>query len=129
MKLTFTVFFALLSSLSFASFNEVECEGKFDNKEIYFEVERPFPTTSVFKRAQLTVTEEGTQKVFDYTLTSRRNVGFNEINYIGGGVRLEVNTWPDNIPRWGRDYRGTLRAYDIGNDYIRNLTCRFPNAF
>lgn len=128
MKFT-AIFLALMSFSAFASFNEVECEGKSGDKEIYFEVEQPFPSNSVFKRATLTITENGSDSESRYTVTSRDTRGFNTIRYTGAGVTLEVNHWPDNAPRWGRNYRSTLRIDKVENYSTLNVECSFPNAF
>lgn len=129
MKKSMILALCLMSTSVFASFNEVECTVTQGTKEIFLEIEQSFPPSSVFKRALLTVTEAGADKEFNYTVTARRSGGFNTIQYTGGGIRLEVNTWPDNSPRWGRNYRSTLTSSDLANTTISNVDCTFPNAF
>lgn len=129
MKKSLVLALCLMSSSVFAFINEVECTAKQNNKEIFFEIEQPFPTGSVFKRALLTVTEDGADKEFNYTVTSRRSMGFNSITYTGGGIHLDVDMWPDSTPRWGRNYRATLRSSDLQNANLSNVECNFPNAF
>ena len=129
MKLILSVL-VMFSSLSvFASWNEVECEGKVDQKNIQLEVEQPFPNGSYFKRATLTIAENGAEESFHYTVNSRVTRGFNQIRYTAGGLDLEVDFWPDQAPRWGRTYKGSLRSSKLNNQYIRGLNCRFPNAY
>lgn len=128
MKLT-AIFLALMSFSAFASWNEVECEGKLGTKEVYLEIEQPFPQGSAFTRATLTVTEEGQEKEFYYTVSARRSGGFRNIRYWGAGLDLDVDFWPDNAPRWGRNYRSTLRTSDVDNRASINVECRYPNAF
>lgn len=119
----------LLSFSAMASFNDVECEGTLKEKEIYFEIESSFPTGSVFRRANLIITENGSDSESFYTLTSRVSPGFNTITFNGAGLRLEIDTWPDSSPRWGRDYRATLTSSKLGSNQTAKLTCQFPNAF
>lgn len=129
MKHTMIMALTLISFNSFAFFNEVECEAVSSGSEILVEVEQAFPRTSVFRQVNLSVTNNGTQTDHNYTVTSRRSPGFNQIQYLGAGLRLEVDHWPDNYPRWGRTYRGTLSSSDLfNNQTVSNLQCRFPNA-
>jgi len=130
MKSLVLTFIMILSSSAFASFNEVECEVSTATSSLFLEVEQPFPTSSVFKRATLTSTDtSGVETNFNYTLTTRGSRGFNRLTYSGAGLNLEVDLWPDQRPQWGRNYRSTLRATDIGNNEIQNVNCTFPNAF
>jgi hypothetical protein len=130
MKSLVLTFVLVLSSSAFASFNEVECEVKTAASSLYLEIEQPFPTSSVFKRATLTSTDvNGVDTSYDYTLTSRSPRGFNSLSYSGDGLTLEVDLWPDQRPQWGRNYRSTLKASEIGSNEIQNVSCTFPNAF
>ena len=129
MKNSMILALCLMSTSVFANFNEVECTVTRNNQEIFLEIEQSFPPSSVFKRAVMTVTEAGAEKEFNYSVMARVSRGFNTISYTGGGLRLEVNTWPDNTPRWGRYYRSTLSSSDLGNANIPNVECFFPNAF
>lgn len=130
MKSVVLTFILVISSNAFASFNEVECEVKTATSELFLEVEQPFPANSVFKRATLTSTDaNGVDTSFNYTLTTRGARGFNTLTYSGAGLNLEVNLWPDQRPQWGRIYRSTLRATEVGNSEIRNVDCTFPNVF
>lgn len=119
----------MLSFSAMASFNDVECSATTNGKEVYLEIESAFPPSSVFRRALLTVTENGADKESYYTVTSRYSRGFNSLSFSGAGLRLEIDTWPDSQPRWGRDYRATLNATETGAATISNVVCRFPNAF
>jgi hypothetical protein len=118
----------LFSFSALAFINEVECEWRHNEKFITADVERPFPANSTFKRMLVNVQNDNVAERFSYSVTSRRLNGFNEIQYLGGGVRLVVDLWPDNIPRWGRHYRGTLQSSDIQSSSISGFNCRFPNA-
>lgn len=128
MKTSMALLLCLLSSSVFAFVNEVECTGTYGTKEIDLLVEQPFPSSSVFKRAVMTVSDNGVESEFNYTLTSRFSSGFNTVTYTGGSLRLEVNIWPDNRPQWGKRYRSTLNSSDVTNATISNLYCNFPNA-
>lgn len=129
MKKTLIIFASLISLSSYASFNEVECEILTSGKDIRVEVEQPFPRTSITRQVRLTSVVNGAQSEFNYIVTSRRSPGFNQIQYLGAGFRLEVDHWPDNFPRWGRTYRGTMNSSDLfNNQTFTNLSCQFPNA-
>lgn len=127
MKMLITIALLLVSVPSFASFNEVECRGYSESKNVYIEVEQSFPTNNVFKRMILAIASNGGQENFQYTVTSRRYNGFNNIIYNDVGLRLEIDLWPDTNPRWGRYYRATLNSVVLGNGMVR-LDCQFPNA-
>ena len=127
MKLMTLILMMVFSLSSFAAWNEVECEGKLDGKTIRVEIEQSFPNDSYFKRAELTITENGADENHSYTV-SRSNFGFNRIEYRGAGLQLEVDLWPDQRPRWGMRYAGTLLSSALGNKYIRGFRCQFPNA-
>lgn len=126
MKLV-TIFLLILSSMTAsAAWNEVECNGRLDEKSIRLEIEESFPNDSYFKRAVLIVSENGAETSRTYTV-SRRNFGLNRWEYSGAGLRLDVDLWPDRFPRWGWSYDGTLLSASLGNQYIRGFRCQFPN--
>jgi hypothetical protein len=128
MKHVLALVLATLSLPTLAFINEVECEFRDSSQIIAVDVERPFPSNSVFKRMLVTVQNNNGQSTYNYSVTTRRFGGFNEIQYFAGGVRLTVDLWPDNIPRWGRYYRGTFQSMELGNQTLSGLDCRFPNA-
>lgn len=128
MKFLISTFVVLFSFSALASWNEVECEGKIDQKTLEVEIEQPFPNSSSFKRATLTIVENGAENSFNYTVHTRMTRGFNDIRYTAAGLDLEVSYWPDQYPRWGRTYKGTLRSSKLNNQYIQGLKCHFPNA-
>jgi hypothetical protein len=111
-----------------AAWNELECTGRFEGKHIRLEIEESFPNGSYFKRAELTVLQDGSEQTYHYTV-SRRSMGMNRIDYSSAGLRIEVDLWPDQTPRWGRSYRGSLLSSVLGNKYIRGFNCQFPNAW
>jgi hypothetical protein len=125
MKLILTLVLLISSVSSFASWNEVECTGRIDNKKFEIEIERPFPNGSYFKRAQLTVSEDGANQTFNYTVTTRAHRGLSRVRFDAPKMELEVDFWPHPIPQWGYTYRGTFRSSDLGNQYIQGLNCRF----
>lgn len=127
MKFIAILSFVLISLSAEAAWNEVECDGRVGEKIIRLEIEESFPNGSIFKRALLTVTENGSQKSHRYTV-SRRTFGLNRWEYNGAGLRLDVDLWPDRFPRWGWSYSGTLLSSVLGNQYIRGFRCQFPNA-
>jgi hypothetical protein len=114
----------LITSTTYAAFNELECEGTSDNKNVIFEIEQFFPSSNVFKSAQLSVNGE----TFQYQVTFKNHGGFNQLNYQGSGLRLEVDLWPDSHPRWGSIYQATLSSPDLNHGTRLTLNCQFPNA-
>jgi hypothetical protein len=129
MKSVFLMAIMMLSMSAFAAWNEVECTGQTAGKTFSVDVEQPFPNGSYFKRAQLTVVENGAEQTYDFTVNTRVTPGFSRVTYMSSDIRLEVDFWPDQRPRWGWTYRGTVQSSALGNQYIQGLNCRFPNAF
>lgn len=125
MKVLLLTVTTLFSLTSFAAWNEVECEGRRNGQEIFFAVERAFPSNSLFRNAQLKVTEDGAQKVYDYRLTANNNRPLMRIEYFGSGARLEINYSPDRSPRTFWNYYGSLQSKDLRNPSIQRLNCRF----
>ncbi|MBA2405265.1 MAG: hypothetical protein H0V66_10880 [Bdellovibrionales bacterium] len=124
--LTFTLF--LLSASALASFNELECDGRSENKNVYLEIEQSFPSSNVFKRMLLSVSGESGQENHHYTVSSNRFSSFRRVQYQGSGIRLEVDLWPDTQPQWGRNYRAVLNSPDLNHGKAAVLDCQFPNA-
>lgn len=124
MKFTLLIAMMIFSLSSFAAWNEVECDGRAGGKTVRMEVEESFGG-SWLRRATLTVAENGAEQVFDYTVSGRGYL--NRVQYSAPGVTLEVDFWPDQQPRWGRMYRGTLRSRDLADSSFQSLNCRFPN--
>ena len=129
MKAVLLIAIMIFSASAFSAWNEVECTGKSGGKTFSVEVEQAFPNGSYFKQAHLTVVENGSQETFDYTVNTRTTPGFSRVTYLAGGIRLEVDFWPDQRPRWGFSDRGSVQSSALGNQYIQGLNCRFPNAF
>lgn len=128
MKSFLAISFLIISLPSFASFNEVECTGKIGDKVISFEVEQAFPRYSTSRRANLIVEDNGSQLAYDYNLMivpSHRN----NIKYFGSGLTLDIDLWPDQSPRWGRNYRSELSSSDLGSSGFSRVNCTFPNVF
>jgi len=128
MKLLLAVVMSLLSVSGFASFNEVECEGQSGVKNIYLEIEQPFPSTSVFRRVRVDVSTNETRENYYHSVNLNRYGGFSIVNYQGAGFRMQLDLWPDNQPRWGRTYSATLISSNINGGLASSLYCRFPNA-
>lgn len=125
MKFFSALFLLTFSFSSFAFFNELECDSSMSSSRISVEVEEPFPTGSTFRWTRVFVDNN----TFTYNVTVRRSGGFNQIQYWGGGIRLEVDLWPDTNPQWGRTYRGSMTSSDVRDGASIPLSCRFPNAF
>jgi hypothetical protein len=127
MKIILTLSLYLISSTVFASMNEIECDGTNKTKMINLEVEQPFPSNSVFKRVNLSISDDNTQENFKYTATTSR-FGLRTILYQGADLRLEVDLWPDSEPRWGRNYQAILNSFEINEGSGLYINCQFPNA-
>lgn len=118
-----------LSVSAFAFVPEVECELRQPERTILIEIEQPFPNSSIYRHAKVTVVKDGKESVEESTVTARMPRGFKEINYTGIDLNLNVDLWPDSIPRWGRTYKGTVYSSTIlGNQRIYDLECRYPFA-
>lgn len=119
------VILGLLSSFSFAAFNDFECEFTTnDSQSVSIEIERQ--RGAGLRRASVEVDNDGTTDTFNYYVSSRYDRAFNEIRYFGGGMDLEIDLWPDTTPKWGRSYRAQFRSWDIGNNTNNyNILCRY----
>jgi len=125
---TFLAGILILSQSAFASFYEVECDYKKDQLEVEVLIE-DFPRGSYFKQAEFSIIKDGKENVYRDSVNARAVRGFNEIVYSGSNMRLEINTWPDNTPRWGRSYRARFSSIKLENNRKTiNLECRFPNS-
>ena len=124
MKLLLMTALFLITSTTYAAFNELECEGTSANKNVFLEIEQSFPSSNVFKSVQLSLDEE----TFYYQVTLNTHSGFNQFNYQGSGLRLEVDLWPVSQPRWGSTYLATLSSPDLNHGSRLTLNCQFPNA-
>lgn len=113
-----------LSTSAFAVFNEIECNGHLNQKKVTLEVERPFPSGSLWRKSTLTIEENGAIKTFDYDMTMRNNQGPSRVRYESRGFNLQVDLWPDQRPQSGRPYRGVLFAFEL-NGQLSNLNCIF----
>jgi len=123
---SFLIFSLSLISFSVsAAWNELECEGFHNRRHISFVVEAPFPRGAYFKKAQLTVTEDGAQKTYDYTVSTMNITGISRMDYTGNNIRVEVDYRPDRSPRRFWNYYGSLMSKDLNNLYIRGLRCQF----
>lgn len=125
MKSFLMIVLTSFSLTAFASWNEVECTGFQNGKEISLVVEAPFPRDSYFKKAQLKVTESGAERTFDYTVSTMNITGISRMDYTGPGLRLEIDYRPDRTPRRFWNYYGSMISKDLNNQYIRSLKCRF----
>lgn len=128
MKKVVFLYFLIFSYSAFATWNEAECEGKFNDQHFKLEVELPFSGSNYFRRAILTIRGEEENYIHEFTVRPRLSSAFYNIEYLGQGTRLEIDFWPDYRPRWGIPYSGSLRSTYLGNQDIYDLSCYFPNA-
>lgn len=122
----FVTFMFSFSALAY--FNEVECTARNAGQELYLEVEQPFPSNSVFRRAVMTITKDGGRRTEYHNVSPRRTGGLNRIQYMGASLRMEIDLWPDAYPRWGRSYRAQIWSAGPGTEYFPFISCTFPNA-
>jgi hypothetical protein len=132
MKLMTILIVLMFSFLSHANWSEVECSQiipEWNNQTLDIVIEAPVSPNQRFKDMWVTLTGlNGTYRQARYTITNSRFQDFNRIHYQGGRVRLVVDLWPDQVPRWGRIYRGSFHNPDLGPQAFINIDCRFPNA-
>lgn len=128
MKKFLILFVFILSFPAFATWNEAECDGKFNDQNFNIEVELPFSGTNFFRKALLTIAGEEETHTHEFTVRPRFNSGFNRIEYLGQGTIIEIDFWPDYRPRWGVRYSGSIRSMYFNNQDIYDLNCYFPNA-
>jgi hypothetical protein len=126
MKLFLFAVMVIFSISSFAAWNEVECVGQQNGKSISVEIEQTFPNGSSWKRALLTIAQDGSEITHRYNVTTWVNPGFGRVEYRASGFNLEVDFWPHRAPRWGMTYRGAFCSPQT--QCIQLLNCRFPNA-
>jgi hypothetical protein len=114
-----------LSTMAFASFNDFECEfNARDGEKVRVEIERSFGGSQ--SKMNVIIGDFNSNQRFDYWVSRRFNRGFNELEFFGAGVRLEIDLWPDNVPRWGRTYRADFNSWDIDNNLsYYNINCRY----
>ena len=119
MKILLLVF--TLSTFAFAGFNDFECEfNTRSGGSVMVEVEQSFGGGS----SRINVITDSDRR--DYWVSRRYNRGLNEIEFFGGGIRLEIDLWPDTVPRWGRTYRADFNSWDIDNNVsYYNINCRY----
>ena len=109
----------LFASLSAqAAFNEFECD--FSTREgvrVRLEVKQAYRSSS-FTRAKIRIFGGDGDQNLDFNV-SRRMRGARRIEYWGADFRLEVDLWPDEIPRRGREYTSRLETWSV--DPSRNV--------
>lgn len=121
----FFFFLTLMSTCVFASFNDFECDFRTqDNNSVSVEIERSFGGSQ--SRMNLRIDSDNNQEEYSYLVFARFNRSFNEIEFLGSGNRLEIDLWPDQVPRWGRRYRARFSSMDLENNrYFRNIDCTY----
>jgi hypothetical protein len=123
------IFFLLMTlSLHALAWNELECDGLNSEGSVRFEVQQSFPRDSYFKQARLWTRVGGSSDLRYLTVSMRNLEGFGKVEYSAPGLRIEVDHWPDQTPRWGWTYRGTLQTNLNGRYRVTPVNCRFPSA-
>lgn len=121
-----TLALAFVSQSALASWNEFECESADKDFDLQLDIRTPFPTSSAFRDVEIFYVVEGREENFRGSVT-RHHFRSNRAVYSGSSVRLEIDFWPDQAPRWAREYRSTLRFSKVNNGNDINLKCRFTN--
>jgi hypothetical protein len=129
MKIIFLIAMMMYSLSAFSARNEVECHGQTINAIFSVNIEQSFPPGSYFKRAQLTVIENGTPQTDYFEVSGRVMPGQGRVTYMADEFKIQVDLWPDWRPHWSSTYVGSLLGSAFGNHYVQRLYCRFPNAF
>jgi hypothetical protein len=132
MKLMTLLFLVLSPLFAHANWHELECSKlipEWGNQALDIAIDQPISPNQRFKDMWVTITGlNGTYRQARYTISQSRFQEFNRLNYQGGRVRLVVDLWPDQIPRWGRIYSASFFNPDLSPQPINNIDCRFPNA-
>ncbi len=125
MKSLSFLFLMIFSATAFAM-TEVICDGRQSGKRVVIEVDGRFGG-SYFRDAILAITDSaGVVTRTRHNLTYRAPWGGSRrMTYEGAELRLEVDTWPDQVPQWQRPYFGTAYVRAL-NSYVQ-VNCRYPN--
>jgi hypothetical protein len=125
MKLILAFALTLSSISAMASFTEVECSGKLDDKSFMLEIEEPFPRGSILREVRLHVTEDGSMTTHRYRIHYTRSWSIYRTIFSGPGINFEFEHWPDYRPQWGRSYQNSRLVADKLGKEARNLTCQY----
>tara|TARA_B100001971_G_C18268036_1_gene596482 strand:+ start:52395 stop:52787 length:393 start_codon:yes stop_codon:yes gene_type:complete len=108
-----------------AAFNDFECEFTTrDQKSVELNVESQFG--GGMRTVNMSVRDDDGTDTFRYYVSTRYDRSFKKIEYFGGGIRLEIDLWPDTNPRYGRTYRAQYSSWDLGsNSNYFNILCRY----
>jgi hypothetical protein len=123
MKLTLVILGLVLALNVLAFPHDVECTGTFNGQKIAAYVEQNFGGDQ-FSYRDASVVVDGTTSEYEVRASRWGSYG---LAFDGKGYSLTVDFWPDNSPRWGSFYTGTLVTAALENQKVRNLRCRFPN--
>lgn len=128
MKNIFLNIMVLLISLpGWASFNEVECDGKSADINFSIEIEMPFPQGSSSRRGDLIIYNSENETSHGLTLISRFLPSFYKLTYSSSHLLLEIDIWPDRFPRWGRNYPARVHSSLLPSRNAEWVDCEFPN--
>ncbi|MFZ4714308.1 MAG: hypothetical protein ACOYL6_11365 [Bacteriovoracaceae bacterium] len=129
-KLFLLALFVTFTSVAQDNMFEIECDSPFPYQNYDFEITiDQTATPSSWRRGHITVFENG-QLIRDenYNLSWNSQFG-NKIQLWGEGMSLEIDLWPDSVPRFGQYYRSTYRNRSmLNNQPFNNIECRFPWA-
>lgn len=114
-------------SVSAMAMTEVECSGRQDGADVRIDIQGRW-NQSYFKTGTIYVKKDGVATTTRHNLNYRAPWGgFSRAEYNDGAVRIEVDLWPDQAPRWGRSYFGTAWIDSVSR-FPMNLNCRYPYA-
>jgi hypothetical protein len=123
MKCTMTAF-ALLLSVSVFALTEVECSGRANGADVRLTIDGRWGQ-NYFKEGRLWIRKDGAVTTTRHSLSYRGPWGgLNRAEYSDSSMELEIDFWPDQIPRWGKTYNGSMRLDSFNSRF--GMRCRFP---
>ena len=122
MKFLASILAVTFSIPAFAYFNEVECIGRANKKNVLIEVERFSHNPCTI--SHMTIEENGSIKNFSYDMTMRYQQGPSSVRYESRGFTLELDFSPHPIPEYGYTYAGKLFSREVGG-YMNDLRCLY----
>lgn len=118
MKLVFILALSFLSTAAMA-FSEIRCSGGQADLDLDF-----WGTPNSSARATLTLRQNGTTRVDNFTMFTRNFGRQYTLIFSGAGNNLEIDTWPDRGMRPLRSYPARFRGMRSGS---MNMRCTYWN--
>lgn len=117
--------FLLFFSMTAFAINEVECYGfNSDGERVDLEIETGWGGSVRDSKLVTYPQNSAPESTFYQVYNSRpqnRRILFTGVN----GYRLEIDLFPDAVPRWGRTYNS---HFSVAGSSYNGMNCRFPQA-